>query len=119
MKEFEVIERGIYSRMFQGSTYIDTIITLESCITETPSASLKKGDGISKELKALFQEKIEYGCINDKLLSLFLCRLFQKNYEMNELVLPVGTSAEEIECIEEIVEQLGSMTTVRGNQVRP
>ena len=36
---------------------------------------------------------------------------------MSELVLPIGTSQEEIKCIQDIAKKLG-MTTILGNQVR-
>ena len=43
-------------------------------------------------------------------------RAFQTNFEMRELVFPLGTSDEELQCIEKIAEELG-METQRGDKV--
>lgn len=47
----------------------------------------------------------------------YVYRQFNSNYSMSELVLPIGTSQEEIKCIQDIARKLG-MTTILGNQVR-
>lgn len=44
-------------------------------------------------------------------------RQFNNNHSMCELVLPIGTSQEEIKCIQAIARSLGMDTTL-GNEVR-
>jgi hypothetical protein len=43
--------------------------------------------------------------------------MFQKNYEMREMVLPLEMSREEVEYIEGIAADMDSISTQRGTHV--
>ncbi|XP_011402831.2 PREDICTED: inactive peptidyl-prolyl cis-trans isomerase FKBP6-like [Amphimedon queenslandica] len=97
IREFEVMERGLYSRMFQSDA------NGASSDPETDSSLYQEGEEeltVSEEVKAALTEKLEQ---------------FNNNHSMCELVLPIGTSQEEIKCIQAIARNLGMDTTL-GNE---
>jgi hypothetical protein len=90
VKQFETIEKGMYSRMFQ--TESDTAADHEK----------SSKSALSEELKTSLKNKME---------------MFQKNYEMREMVLPLEMSREEVEYIEGIAADMDSISTQRGTHV--